>query len=559
MSSASINVILTPIIYSELFGSQPTIEDLTALVRIPEWKLIASRCIGIASISLQHGVEDPDHQQMLFREFGLSPLYGPALAAILRRDSHRRLYTREGLLAILRVAVVNQVEPGTVLSDLEFADLFHKCMLMANELVVNELNPDVPEGGAKDLLATELRSILAQQQNLHDLIARTAALFEWSDSSRGAAHGGALPLREDFERFTGLSPEAFAAATYLTLARPASMRTWNDVVLHGPAFDADAWLTAQGVVEKSVPLTWLERHTVSMVEARNEWATQASLSFAGAESLWKTPLVLDDDDLLFMPSPFFVANMLGDGAYFELFDGYGERNTAFSTLYGHFFQDYVEDRFRAGYSGRSDVQVWTDVTYENGRSSDVIVNEAGHVIFVEVVAKRMQLVGSVLRLSETTIADDLRMGVTEKLGQLQDSIDAFRANKLLPEIPRVAGQRVYPVLVAPREWPRMYVLLHLLKTQPFDQLFPDCEPVELLDVGEVEDLEGRLNLGLSLAHLLDRKNRSASFNRAISMHNYLTVVEPGTYPIERSPTRVKGGELAKSLIELAQTWMAPKN
>ncbi|MGA3038871.1 MAG: hypothetical protein ABSE64_15510 [Vulcanimicrobiaceae bacterium] len=547
----STNVVLTPVIYSDIFGEPASLEKLVEFVRVPNWKLVGTRCIGIAALSWQHGIEDPEHQARLFREFGYPLLYGPGIASIMQ-DPRRRLYTRESLLAILRIAAVNEVAPGTLLSDLEFADVFHKAVLAANELVTNELNPENPVHGAKDFLATELRSILAQQQNPHDLIARTAAFFEWSESARATEYLGELRPRSDFESFTSLTPEKFAAATYLTLARAANMRTWNDVLQQGAGFDPETWLSTQGITDKTVMQAWLSRHTVSISQARGAWSKESSLSFAGAGPIWKTPLVADD--LSFMPSPFFVANMLGDGAYFELFDGYGKRNTQFSTLYGHFFQHYVEDRFRSGYAGRADAELWADVPFSGGRSTDVIVAEDGSAIFIEVVAKRMQLVGSVLKLDEYVIVEDLRLGVIEKLEQLRDNIAAFRARNLLPGVPRLEGQKIYPVLVAPNEWPRIYLILHLLEQEPYKSLLADCEPIEFLDVGEVEVLEAQLKLGLKFAHLLDRKNRTTTRNRSLSMHNYLTVVEPGTYPIARSPMREKGGDVARALIELAKGW-----
>lgn len=548
------DIIVTPIVYSEVFGIEPTFDEFSALVSVPEWKLLASRCIGIAAISWKDGVEDPAHQMMLVREFARRLVYGPVLESRLRSESSRRLYTTEALLAILRVAVVSKTEPGATLSNVEFADIFHKAVLMANELIVNELSPAQNTKSAQDFLATELRSILAQHQNPHDLIARTAAMFDWSESARATAHGPVLPLRADFQRFTALSPEEYAAAAYLALGRTASMRTWDEVTTQGVAFSPSAWLASQGITQGAVALTWLNRHTTAMAAARASWSVQKSLSLAGAGPIWKTPMVRDDDDLLFLPSPFFVSNMLGDGTYFELFDGYKDRNTVFSTFFGHFFQDYVEDRFRRGYAARPNVGLWADEPYSGGRSSDVIILEGNDVIFVEVVAKRMQLVGSVLQLDQNKIMRDLRLGVIEKLQQLQENINAFRGGTLLPEITRVQHQKLYPILVAPREWPRMYVLSYLLNTAPLAGLLADCEPIELLDVAEVEDLEGRLALGLSLAQLLKRKNKSSLQNRVLSMHNYLTVVEPGTYPITRSPTRVKGDELALQLIELAKTW-----
>jgi hypothetical protein len=89
---------------------------------------------------------------------------------------------------------------------------------------------------------------------------------------------------------------------------------------------------------------------------------------------------------------------------------------------------------------------------------------------------------------------------------------------------------------------------------PYGKLLTESEPVEFLNIGEVEDLEGRLLVGLRLAELLDRKNRTTPGNRALSLWNFLVLMEPGTCPIDSVPTRIKGQALAHSLIELARSW-----
>jgi hypothetical protein len=41
----------------------------------------------------------------------------------------------------------------------------------------------------------------------------------------------------------------------------------------------------------------------------------------------------------------------------------------------------------------------------------------------------------------------------------------------------------------------------------------------------------------------------------MSLHNYLIYVKPGTLPAGMSPTRERGSEVARGIIELAQTWV----
>jgi hypothetical protein len=548
-------IIITPLLFSEFYTDVPTLEYLTSEVRAFDWHYFAERCVGIAAISWKSGVEDPVQQQALVQAFARDLIYAPALLDRLRREPERRLYLRESLLALLRVCLMERAASDTQVSDREFQGGFHRALLMANELVFNELNPPVVTNTASDLLPTELRSILSRIPDINDLVERTFSLFAWNATQRSTKHAEHLPLSDDFKNFTGQTPENYMASIYVMLSRCAAISTWDQFSQLGVAFKPTAWLQTLGISKMDEPLTWIERHTVELEAVCTDWKKTTSLSFAGAGPLWNKPLVHGDDDLHFIPSPFFLANMFGDGAYFELFDGYGNENEKFSTLFGHFFQDYVEDRFRAGYKGRDNVEIWCDIPYPGGQSTDVIVNEAGDILFIEVVAKRMQLLGSILHLDEESIAKDLLRGVLIKIKQLHANIAAFNKKTLLPDVSRPTGQRIFPILVSPNEWPRIHLLKNVLTQEPFASFLPDCEPLEFLDAGEVEDLEGRLQAGLSLSHLLDRKNRGPSpQHRVWSMHNYLTLAEPGTYGGITPPARERGREIIHSLAKLGVSW-----
>jgi hypothetical protein len=68
-------------------------------------------------------------------------------------------------------------------------------------------------------------------------------------------------------------------------------------------------------------------------------------------------------------------------------------------------------------------------------------------------------------------------------------------------------------------------------------------------------LEIGLRKGMSLCDLLDRKNRSTPEFRMMSMHNYLIYGEPGTIPNDPSPSRERGGAIAREVISLARSWI----
>lgn len=258
---------------------------------------------------------------------------------------------------------------------------------------------------------------------------------------------------------------------------------------------------------------------------------------------------------------------MGDGAYYALMDGYREtagsdpraRKEAverFTRFYGEFFEDYVVGLLTSGYAGRSDACVSPEVPYKPGfLSSDAIVFEADDVLFFEVVAKRMSFVDSILHLDEKAIGRDLEAGVIGKARQLHRNVEDYRAGVLFPDHPRPPGQRIFPIVVAPNEWPRITVIDSLLPRLAHEEgLLVNAEPLEMLDIGEVEWLEAALESGLRLGALLDRKNNLRTQHRHMSLHNYMYYGEPGTVPGTTPKVRDRGAEVAKSIIELVKTW-----
>jgi hypothetical protein len=91
--------------------------------------------------------------------------------------------------------------------------------------------------------------------------------------------------------------------------------------------------------------------------------------------------------------------------------------------------------------------------------------------------------------------------------------------------PRPKNQRLFPVIVCPKDWPRIQILTTFWPDeQAQKKLLLDAEP--FLDADEIEILQPMLSGGIRFAALLDRKNRppaSHHSSRMQSMHDY-----PGT-------------------------------
>lgn len=554
-----------PLLYSELFGQDnvPTKETLRSLVRQVEWRKIAMQVTGILSISWQEGIENPEHQQKLVLALTKDVSYFAAIISRMKAESHRILFSREGLIAVLRVATTEGSPGDDSIGD--HSDVFTKAVLVANEIIASEIMVTPATGTASDLLPSELRSAILQLENPFDLLARSDAFFAWSRTQAAKGSGNYLDVETDLVHFTGLNPREYAAGAYFTFARYAAMVNWAEVERLGVAFTIEQW--QQGMANTDVVRRWLAAHTVLLEAIRTEWRGEPSLSFAALGTLWRCPVVQVEADLFFAPVPALIQNRMGDGAFFALFDGYCDQAgndpemrrravSRFTGFYGEFFEDHVASIFERGYKNRKDAFITREVQYRKGaKSTDVIIREGDDIIFVEIVSKRMNLRESVLRLRSEQIAKDIEDGVLAKAAQIQTNVDLFRSGKLLPDWPRPSGQRFFPVIVAPHDRPRITIItMQLEDASQKGNLLAGLEPLELLDLGEVEQLETCLRQGISLSGLLDRKNRSTREFRLMPLHNYLIYEEPGTMPAGMSPTRERGSVVAKDIMALAESW-----
>jgi hypothetical protein len=551
---------LIPLYHADVWGGEASRDVLEATVLKIDWRGVVEVVWGFLGASWLDGVETAKHQAPILKNFAkLLPLYGHALTRRYSLEPHRPVFTREGMLAVLRAAVVSQAQPSS--SQLEFADAFVRANLIANELLGTEIVPLASQNSAADLLRSELRSAVLHLDNPHDLLARAEAFFDWSKTPNAAASENALPIEDDFRRFTGLSWREYAAAAYAAFSRCTSVGDPRYAGRMSALFSLEEWLV--GMRDKSALERWFAVSSIPLAELRAEWAVATSLSFAASGSLWRQPVVRYDGGRFFVPYPQLIQNALGDGAFFLLFDGYlGSDRLKFRRFYGEFFEDYVAGCFARGYADRGDAIVRPETMYVKGKqrikSTDIVVAENGDVLFIEVMAKRPKLIESVLALKDDGIQADVAAFVA-KARELNKRICDYRDGSLFPELPRPNGQRIFPVIVTPTEWPRVYLLYTVLPAAIAGEgLLAGCEPIELLDAGDAELLEGLLQRGLRLPELLDRKNGTGGPTdaRYKSVNDYLVFYERSLLSNNPRPGRERGSEIARSLIALGEGWFA---
>ena len=307
---------------------------------------------------------------------------------ILSSESARRLYVRDSLFSIQKVAVESGCALGVDGSNR--IDTVVKSILMANELCALELLPTPGVFGAAALVKSEVCSSVLALQNPHVLLARTQSFISWSGGKQALKDPDYLTIAHDLERFSGLSWEEYSTGAYAALSRYAILQTWNDVTEKGVFFELDTWL--KGIRETAAIRKWFAVNTIDVKQLRSRWKKDSSVSFASAGPLWRTPVIFDGS-YRFCASIALLYNSMGDGLYFLLFDSYGKetgddtKKLRLSRFYGFFVEQYVTDIVSRAYYGRRDTTIYENVPYSGGEATDVILAEGNNILFIEVVGK----------------------------------------------------------------------------------------------------------------------------------------------------------------------------
>jgi hypothetical protein len=136
----------------------------------------------------------------------------------------------------------------------------------------------------------------------------------------------------------------------------------------------------------------------------------------------------------------------------------------YTSAFGAVFQQSVEQTFRRGMAIAADhVEITADVEYgprrRRRRSSDIILSDAQHPVFIEVVSGPLRAATST-RGDLTTLDADLDRLAVEKARQLDQSIAAFIDGDLqVRGVDPSVVRKVWPVIVASHALPQAPTLL----------------------------------------------------------------------------------------------------
>jgi hypothetical protein len=230
----------------------------------------------------------------------------------------------------------------------------------------------------------------------------------------------------------------------------------------------------------------------------------------------------------------YLAAKFSGGIYWTIFDYLtGADRLRFSRFFGRVFELYVRRAIQRAIpdSGGLARRVYPEFTYHvragDRRTSDVIIVYDRATIFIEATASRIKMEETAIAGDLAAFAEDTEKIILGKSRQLTERIRDFRAGLYtIGGLRDTDLPRIFPVIATLQSMPESSLTWAYFNEQLRSHgLLQDSrvEPLQLLDIEEIEILEGVLPQGVSLPDILDRRMADPE-RRYISMKNFLTPV-----------------------------------
>jgi hypothetical protein len=363
------------ITFSELFDRQPTVEEVTALLKDLSM-MDASVLLSRMNLSLRFAMQEQNRpnfariQQMLYRDFTDDEIFRRLSERFPNvSPSDRPIFTPIDLLNLLRLVLrysSGPDDPGAVdNSALRFA-LGRACLMMNNLLLSAEEERTILKGDPdKRRFALMVQLLapfeLANPPAAHHLFFRFGVMYrmlikDQNIRDRIASECSGFDFETEFERLTGISLErwlyiVFAIYSYFLYGGNILNFRLEFTVLKASAFPVGSGITEDEL--RATLRTISTSITDVQTEMRADLATDPRFDFISFRS---KPLVGVYDDRFAPIDAAFVLEKLHTGVQWTIHDGLPikKRNSLFQA-WGVLFEEYVHWLF-----GRSR----TDSTYK---------------------------------------------------------------------------------------------------------------------------------------------------------------------------------------------------
>ncbi len=520
--------------YSDLFTSEPTLQQFIEKLRDVGLRSVMLSLSRLMTVLHHDGVSNSQLQAIL-RDSAFTAHMFARLREV--RNWHERIiFFPQQVLFTMKMALMHSPDRNDGRGNDEFRDVLAELLLIASEFLDKLDLPEDPEELERVMVAHQVRNYLMNMTDqVRYMIPRASLLYL------------KLPYEEELRRDTDFidisavftEATGFALKEYVGLGLAVLMWFVRQSYLRGTYSEEHSSINPntffrEATLDQGMARRFLESmlHTyASALEAfRARAPDELRLAYDFLPFMTK-PLYQVREDIIIPVNISYLEAKFTSGIYWTIFDFLqGDDRIRFSRFFGRIFERYVQRTLQRMVPHESALaqRVFPEFVYQcpagERKTSDVVIVYPRSAIFLEATASRIRMEATAISGDIRAFEQDVEKIILSSAHQLTERIRDFRDNLYcFGEVESRHIDRIYPVIVTVHSLPESTIIWRYIRRMlEGREVVEDLgiEPVQLIDVEELEILETILEQGVTLLDVLQAKAGDPE-RRNIGLKNFL--------------------------------------
>ncbi len=539
---------------SELTGVEPTLDDLVARLRDVGLRSLLFSLSRLLNVLHVDGVSRMELQALL-RDRAFTPGMLRRLRAVPNWQARIVFFPQQALFAA-KMAILHAPDRDDPRQDEEFRDVVVELLLTAAEFLDRIVLPDDPGELERVLVAHQVRNYLHNAtEQVRYMIPRASLLYlqlPFDPDLRGDPDFVDLPAV--FRDATGFDLKdylAFGVGLFVWFSDQSYLRgshsAERESINPGTFF-------SKSTIDPDYARRLLASFTHTYDSARAAFAARpgdAATSSYDFRPFMERPLYAIREDVIVPIHLGYLEARFTNALYWTISDHLqAEERRRFRRFFGRVFELYVRRSLQRAIRDESGLarRVFPEFPYRTRhgqrKTSDVVLVYPRTAIFLDATAMRIRFEATAVSNDVAAFDTDVDQIIVAKAQQLTDRIRDFRDG--LHDFGGVATgdvDHIYPVIVTIQSIPESTVIWGRIRDLLAGRGLLNglgIEPLQLIDVEELEVLETILPQGVSLLEILQARAADPE-RRNIGLKNFLIArYREGTNEFLRSEYRAIG-------------------
>ncbi len=516
---------------SDLGSPQPTWDSIIGQLRESGLRSLMATLSDLNQLLHNDGVATPELQARFRKD--LRPERQVRLAT-LRNADQRILYFPQQILLLMKLALLHAPNRDDPRSDEVWRDVVVDLLLQVSDLLPSPMASPDDAPSEDDMLRFHIQTfVFNHTEQYRYLIPRAWIMYTELPAEPDLRDDSSfMDVPTIFQRATGLELHEYIAFGFALLAgfvgRSLVRNRYNGQHRAiNPQLYFDLPRLGTRGQQMLASLSADHRAMRAAVVARAPDTQRFASDFL---SFMATPLYQIQDNLTVPVHLPFLEARFTSGIYWTLVDHLEHRERLrFMRFFGKLFERYVRNLIQRAIPDTHGLtrRVFPEFPYSapagEQRTSDVVIVYEHTALFVEVTAGRLRLEDTLLAADLTAFDHDLQRIVLRKARQLNRCIRDFRENRFTFDGQTARDLRhIQPVIVTPESLPEGRIFWnHVRGRLAAEHLLEDplIDPLQLLDIEELEMLEPVIASGRSFLTILQRRQEQHAGD--VSFKNHL--------------------------------------